>query len=252
MGKATVLALGGKLLEACGESQAFTGLTAASLDSGTGTDTGTASGLDLEGDVENGSGPTDAGFEFNPADAGKALFKSWPERTVDSQQLAEILASWKLRVDGLVERPTTFTFSDILSIPRQDQVTDFHCVEGWSVYDVPWNGLHFSELFKRVIPLSKATYLTTYSVGDAYLESIPLETALQAKTLLAYGIDGNTIPLAHGFPLRLVIPRLFGYKNAKYVYRVELTDRPVDGYWVKIGYPYAGTVPERRLREGKY
>jgi DMSO/TMAO reductase YedYZ molybdopterin-dependent catalytic subunit len=238
LGKATVLGLGGELLAACGHSQAFDPVSGEKYDGGLG--------------AQKVREPTDAGFALYPGNTDTPLFEKWPERTVDSQELSNILKSWTLRVDGLTEAPRSLSFSDILSLPRQDQVTDFHCVEGWSVHDVPWNGLHFSELFKRVVPSPKATHLTLYSVGDVYLESIPIEVAAESKTILAYGIDGSTIPLAHGFPLRLVVPRMLAYKNAKYIYRIELTDKPIDGYWVKRGYPYEGKVPESRLREGKY
>lgn len=76
--------------------------------------------------------------------------------------------------------------------------------------------------------------------------------ALESRTLLTYGVAGSTLPIKHGFPLRVVIPRLLGYKSAKFVYRVQLTDKPVHGYWVKAGYPYEGAVPAKRLRPGKY
>lgn len=238
LGKATVLTLGGELLAACGNSQAFDPVTGGK----------SGNGFDMVKDAK----PTQGDFAFYPGNTEQRLFSTWPERTVDSQKLADIVGSWTLRVDGLTERPQTLSFSDLLSLPRQDQVTDFHCVEGWSVPDVPWNGLHLSHLFKRVVPLPAATHLTLYSVGDVYLESIPMEVAAEPNTLLAYGVDGSTIPLAHGFPLRLIVPRLLAYKNPKYIYRIELTDKPIDGYWVKMGYPYEGKVPESRLRAGKY
>ena len=89
-------------------------------------------------------------------------------------------------------------------------------------------------------------------MGDEYNESLPLDIALEPKTMMAYGVNCNTMPLNHGFPLRTVIPRLLGYKNAKYVYRVELTDAPIEGFWVRLGYGYDGEVPPARLREGHY
>jgi DMSO/TMAO reductase YedYZ molybdopterin-dependent catalytic subunit len=70
--------------------------------------------------------------------------------------------------------------------------------------------------------------------------------------LLGYGVGGSTLPVAHGFPLRLVVPRLLGYKNAKYLVRIEATDHPVDGFWEFYGYSYDGDVPSERLRPGKY
>jgi len=70
--------------------------------------------------------------------------------------------------------------------------------------------------------------------------------------MLAYGVNCSTVPMKHGFPLRVVVPRMMGYKNAKYVYRIELDNKEVFGYWVKWGYPYDAPVPEGRLRPGKY
>jgi DMSO/TMAO reductase YedYZ molybdopterin-dependent catalytic subunit len=163
-----------------------------------------------------------------------------------------MLANWELEVKGLVKSPKTFSFADVLELPRTDQVTDFHCVEGWSVYDVPWNGIQLSELLAQAGPLPAATHVNFRTVGEKYNESLPLSVALESKTLLAYGVGGSTIPFAHGFPLRVVIPRLLGYKNAKYIHRIELAETPLHGYWIKAGYPYAGEVPQQRLRDGKY
>ncbi|MCP4602966.1 MAG: molybdopterin-dependent oxidoreductase [Proteobacteria bacterium] len=94
--------------------------------------------------------------------------------------------------------------------------------------------------------------MTFHTQGDLYNESLPIDVVLEPKTLLAYGIGCSTLPLEHGFPLRLIVPRKFGYKSCKYVYRIELTDKPISGYWVARGYPYEGDVPKSRLRLGKY
>ena len=75
---------------------------------------------------------------------------------------------------------------------------------------------------------------------------------MKPRTLLGYGVGGSTLPLEHGFPLRLVVPRLLGYKNAKYLERIEVTDHAVTGYWEEYGYPYEGEVSAERLRPGKY
>ena len=81
---------------------------------------------------------------------------------------------------------------------------------------------------------------------------MPLDVALEPKTLLAYGIDCHTLPVSHGFPLRLVVPRKFGYKSAKYIALIELADHPVDGYWEPHGHSYEADVPADKLRPGKY
>lgn len=257
LGKTTVLALGGELVAACGGPDPMNPVLNAPIDGG--GDAGddplnstpnieTDSGTDARDDAA----PSEEGYQFYPGETDLSVFERWPEKTADVQQLTEILEQWRLVVDGMVEEPITLGFSDLLGLTVSDQVTDFHCVEGWSVFDVPWNGIRFSELFERVRPLPEATHLTFYSVGDVYLESIPIAIANEPKTMLSFGIGGSTIPMPHGFPLRLVVPRLLGYKNAKYIYRIELTDKAVDGYWVERGYPYDGIVPEGRLRAGKY
>ena len=193
-----------------------------------------------------------AGFSFNPGDGDQGIAFAWPERTIDRQDVEQILSSWQLQVGGMVERAGVWSFGELLELARQDQVTDFHCVEGWSVYDVPWNGLHLSTLLDLVGPSDGATHITFHTIGGDYNESLPLEVALEPRTMLAYGIEDHTLPLKTGFPLRIVIPRLLAYKNAKYVERIELTDQPVSGFWVARGYSYDGEVPEARLRPGKY
>ena len=153
---------------------------------------------------------------------------------------------------GVTGGTFTLSFAELLQLDRVDQVTDFHCVEQWSVLDVPWSGVHLSTLFEQARPLDTATHVTFHCFGDIYRESLPLAEALEPRTILAYGIDCATMPLEHGFPLRLVIPRKWGYKNAKYVHRVELADEPVYGPWVRMGNTYEGDVSAAKLREGKY
>lgn len=191
-------------------------------------------------------------YTFAPGNQDDPVHNRWWERTVDPQDPDELMRTWKLRVDGMVENPYELSFAELIELPRQEQITDFHCVEGWSVYDVPWAGVHLSTLFERARPLEGATHVVFHTVGLIYNESLPIEVALEPKTMMGYGIAGVSLSLPRGFPLRVVVPRLFGYKNAKYVQRIELTDQRVDGYWVRYGYPYEAEVPESRLREGRY
>jgi hypothetical protein len=253
LGAALVLPLGAELLAACSDDASQVSLDsvpdrpdqgAPSADGGAIADT-TSSADDWS--------VSDAGFPFQPGPGqGHKVFANWPIRTIDPQDLTKILASWKLTVDGMVESPHVFSFAELAALPRQDQVTDFHCVEGWSVFDVPWNGVHLSKIFDKVKVKPEAKYVTFHTIGGKYNESLPLVVALEPKTLLAYGIAGSTIPLDNGFPLRLVVPRLLAYKSAKYVDRIELTDKPVMGFWVNAGYDYNAEVPKERLRPGKY
>jgi len=224
LGNASVLALTADFLTACGESNNAT------------PDTTTA----------------DKNYPFSPSPVEGPIYNQWWGNTVDTQNLEQIIASWQLKVSGLVEAPITLSFSDILAFTRQNQITDFHCVEGWSVYDVPWNGFHIDNLIDLVRPTSEATHINLRCFRDIYTESLPLTVAREPRTMFAYGIGGSTIPLTHGFPLRLVIPRLYGYKNAKWVKEIEFTNTPLIGYWEPYGYSTEAEVNPIRLREGKY
>jgi DMSO/TMAO reductase YedYZ molybdopterin-dependent catalytic subunit len=233
LGNATVLALTADLVAACAPETTTSGISRS-------RETNTA--------TPAGSGT----FTFAPSPEEGAIYDQWWGNTVDRQNLEYILSSWQLNVSGLVEEAITLSFAEMLALPRQDQVTDFHCVEGWSVYDVPWNGFHIDRLIDLVRPTSEATHITLRSVGDIYTESVPLTVAREPRTLFAYGIGGGTLPLTHGFPLRLVLPRMYGYKNAKWVKQIEFTNAGSDGYWEQRGYPSDAPVKASRLRAGKY
>ncbi len=182
------------------------------------------------------------GIIFEPGNGIDTSSCNWKENTIDPQDLVSILNSWSLRVDGLVNNPVTYSFNDLLNLTRYNQTADFHCVEGWSVPGVPWNGFHLNTLIDIVDPLPGSSHITFYAIGDHYKESIPIETARDTKTMMAFGINDSTIPLKHGFPLRLVIPDKYGYKSAKYIYRIEFTDEPVTGFWESYGYSYDADI----------
>jgi hypothetical protein len=189
------------------------------------------------------------GFTFEPSNCDTL---SWAERTVDPQDLEAILAGWQLSVGGMVENEFTLTFDQLVATQSHNPIVDFHCVEGWSVLDVPWNGVRLRDLLAQAVVRSPATHVNFHTIGDEYNESLPIEVALERNSMLAYGVGGSSLSMRHGFPARVVIPRLFGYKSAKFVERIELSDSTLVGFWVARGYPYEGEVPPERLREGKY
>ena len=152
LGNATVLAIGGSTLSAC------FGRSLASSLSSDGVDAGWKPELPAEIPVVPALG-------FQPGSGEGDIFTHWKVNTVDTQNLADILASWTLAIDGLVTNPIVLGFADVLALERQDQVTDFHCVEGWSVYDVPWIGVPLSRLLDLAGADATATYLTFHSFG---------------------------------------------------------------------------------------
>jgi DMSO/TMAO reductase YedYZ molybdopterin-dependent catalytic subunit len=145
-------------------------------------------------------------------------------------------ASYRLAVGGLVERPRSFTLSELRALPRVQQVSDFHCVTGWTVDNVHWTGFRLRHLLAAVKPAPSAGAIRFVSDERPYDDSLTLEQADLPDVLLAYGMDGKPLSRPHGAPLRLVIPDMYGYKNVKWITRIELLEQPRPGYWEQHGY----------------
>jgi DMSO/TMAO reductase YedYZ molybdopterin-dependent catalytic subunit len=144
--------------------------------------------------------------------------------------------TWRLRIDGLVERPLVLSYADLLRLPRAEQVSDFHCVTGWSVSRVRWAGVRFADLLAAARPLPEAGGLRFVSAEVPYEDSLSLAQSRLADAMVAYEMDGRPLSRAHGAPTRVVIPEMYGYKNVKWVRRIELVRRPGDGFWERLGY----------------
>jgi DMSO/TMAO reductase YedYZ molybdopterin-dependent catalytic subunit len=160
----------------------------------------------------------------------------WRIYTVGSHMPSFDRRRWRLRIDGLVARPQLLTYDDLLALPSTEQVSDFHCVTGWSVRNVHWQGVRFKELLARAAPTRRAHALRFVSAETPYEDSLTLEQAYLADAMLAYEMDGRALAREHGAPVRVVIPEMYGYKNVKWVERIELVAKPADGFWEKLGY----------------
>lgn len=145
-------------------------------------------------------------------------------------------AAYRLRIDGLVERPVTYTLAELQALPRAEQVSDFHCVTGWSVYDVKWTGVRFRDLLAEAKPLAGARWLRFVSAELPYDDILSLEQALLPDVMLAYDMDGKPLSRPHGSPTRVVMPRMYGYKNVKWVQRIEVRREFRPGFWEQRGY----------------
>ena len=143
---------------------------------------------------------------------------------------------WRLRIDGLVRSPRELRYEELLRLPRAQQVSDFHCVTGWSVRDVHWAGVRFEHLLALAGPLPAAGALRLVSAEVPYEDSLTLEQALRSDALLAYQMDGEPVSRPHGAPVRVVLPAMYGYKNVKWVNRIEVVAQPSDGFWEKLGW----------------
>lgn len=160
----------------------------------------------------------------------------WRIYTVNPPMPRFDAATWRLTIDGLVRRPVALTFDELTGLPRVEQVSDFHCVTGWSVKNVRWTGVRFDDLLRAVQPLPSATALRFVSAEEPYVDMLTLRQAMVADAMLAHGMDGDPLSRPHGAPVRLVMPKMFGYKGVKWVSRIELVDRVEAGYWEQRGY----------------
>jgi DMSO/TMAO reductase YedYZ molybdopterin-dependent catalytic subunit len=156
---------------------------------------------------------------------------------------------WRLGVGGLVVRPRSFSLAELKDLPSRTQITRHDCVEGWSCIG-KWKGVRLAALLDLVGPHPDARYVMFYCAdamdlsGDKYYESIDLDGAYHPQTILAYEMNGETLPIAHGAPLRLRDERQLGYKMAKYIMRIELAADFAQigdgkgGYWEDQGYEW--------------
>jgi DMSO/TMAO reductase YedYZ molybdopterin-dependent catalytic subunit len=130
---------------------------------------------------------------------------------------------WKLTVDGMVARPTTFSLAEIRSFPTSSHITMIGCEEGWT-YIAEWGGVPLSYILDRVGALPAVRYVVYRSIQPDWWESIDMADALHPQTLVAHRMNGGDLPVPFGGPLRLRVPRQLGYKSVKYITRLTLTD----------------------------
>lgn len=143
--------------------------------------------------------------------------------------------NWSLRVFGLVENPLEFNWIAFRSLPQIKDVSDFHCVTRWSQLDMVWEGVSARELLMQASPLPLAKFVTLHSY-DGYTTNLPLEALLDDDVVIAHSALGHALTAEHGGPVRMVVPKRYAWKSAKWLKAIELhaEDRP--GFWEVRGY----------------
>lgn len=131
-------------------------------------------------------------------------------------------ADWRLSIDGMVHEPASFSIADLKSYPSRSHITEIACEEGWS-YIAEWIGVPLSHVLHLVGIHPQARYVVYYST-EHWWDSIDMADALHPQTFLCYGMNGSELPVAHGGPLRMRVPRQIGYKNVKFITRLTVTD----------------------------
>ncbi len=160
----------------------------------------------------------------------------WRIYTVGNSMPTYDPATYRLTVGGLVDKPASLTIADLQKLPRANQVSSFHCVTGWVVDGVRWGGVRIADLLDHVGADSSAKALRFVSAEDPYDDSLTIQQALLPDVMLAYEMDGGPLSRPHGAPLRLVMPRMYGYKNVKWVKHIEVQASTQAGFWEQHGY----------------
>ena len=148
---------------------------------------------------------------------------------------------WALAIGGMVKKPLALAYEDLFQFKMVSQVSRLKCVECWSA-KARWEGFRFEELVEYARPDPKAQYVYFQS-ADSYYESFRLDELLRPRVLMVLRMDGQPLTKDHGFPLRLIAPFKYGYKNVKYITRIEFRDNRKRNYWADNG-PYSldGTI----------
>jgi DMSO/TMAO reductase YedYZ molybdopterin-dependent catalytic subunit len=144
-------------------------------------------------------------------------------------------ATWRLRFFGLVEEPFELSYDELRAMPAAEWRGDIHCVTRWTKKDTYWVGVRFSALLARAKPLASATHVVQHADND-YTTNLPLDAMLGDDVLVAYEFDGRPIEPIHGGPVRLLVPKKYFWKSAKWVHGIELLDRDRKGFWEVRGY----------------
>lgn len=145
------------------------------------------------------------------------------------------LKTWTLTIEGEVEKTLKLTWDEIVKLPSTESVSDFHCVEGWSVLDCKWQGIGFRAILDLVKPKQSAKSVT-FECADGYTTSLTLKELSNDNVLLAYKLNSEQLEEGYGFPLRLVVPDKYAYKSALWLTHIRFTAKKELGYWEKRGY----------------
>ena len=188
----------------------------------------------------SGSGPRNRhGMPQLPV--GQHEVKNWPVLDLGEQPDVP-LHTWKLEIAGLVENPFTLTWDQFLALPQAEDASDFHCVTTWSRYNNHWRGVKFSTIAELAVPKPEAKFIlcTGYDFMPGsyipYTVNVPLARALDEDVLLVHTWEGKPLPREHGGPCRMITPKLYAWKGAKWIRKIEFLADDKKGFWEIRGY----------------
>lgn len=166
--------------------------------------------------------------------AGQYLTKKWPVLSYEPTPKFDP-ATYRFKVWGAVAEPFELTWEELQALPRVQLTTDFHCVTTWSRYDNAWEGVHIREILQRARPLPEAHFVMAHSF-TGYTTNMPLADLDDDDVFIAFTHDGEPLAPEHGGPVRLVVPKLYAYKSAKWLSGLEFLEKDRPGFWEVRGY----------------
>jgi DMSO/TMAO reductase YedYZ molybdopterin-dependent catalytic subunit len=174
------------------------------------------------------------GIDPSRVPPGQYLTERFPVLTVGPNPAYD-LGSWDFSVFGEVEDELQLSWDELMALPQKDVTADIHCVTRWSKLDTAWRGVPARELLERARPKPAATHVMAYSDGG-YTTNLPLQVLYEDDVLLAHTYDGKPLEADHGAPLRLLVPKRYFWKSAKFLRKLELMSDDRMGFWELNGY----------------
>lgn len=171
---------------------------------------------------------------------GQSRTKKWPVLDASGPPVID-LAKWRFRIGGMVGKEVEWNWSEFVNLPRSKVFADFHCVTRWSRLGNLWEGVstrYLLDLAGGARP--GAGFVMVHGYDRDYTTNLPIEDFLANDALVAILHDGEPIPIDHGGPARLIVPRLYAWKSAKWISRVEVMERDRPGFWEGNGYHMRG------------
>jgi len=170
--------------------------------------------------------------------AGQYLTDKFPVLTFGSTPKVD-MSTWQFKVFGLVEEELTWSWDEFKAISSTVQTSDFHCVTQWSQLDNAWEGVSILDVMKLIKPLANAGYVMLHCCGG-YTTNLSLADLVQDDVLFAHKQEGQDLARDHGGPLRLIVPKLYAWKSAKWVNGMEFMEHDKPGFWEQRGYHMVG------------
>ncbi len=169
---------------------------------------------------------------------GQHLVEKWPVLDLGVQPDLD-KATWKLRIEGLVEKPVPLSFDAFMALPQMEDVSDIHCVTTWSRYDNRWAGVPSQAIVDLVVPKADARHVIFHAY-DGYTTNLTLDAFLSPDVLIAHSWEGAPLTRKHGGPVRAIVPQWYFWKSAKWIRRIEFSAVDKPGFWEERGYHNEG------------